>query len=159
MKGDPGVMTGLNEAAEIEASLMLQYALNALDLKRLGLSIADGFKDLHEQAEGFWMDLTAKLLFLEGAPTTAPKAAKSQDTIDGMLGEAMAAELAAIARFTSLCRAAYEVGDMEVFHFYQHLVKWHRTGGNGNKGHIKWLQKQLYQFSKLGETEYIAAKV
>ena len=47
-------------------------------------------------------------------------------------------------------------GDMSNFHFYQHLVKWHREGDDKFKGHVAWLQKQLYQMNKLGENDYIA---
>ena len=45
---------------------------------------------------------------------------------------------------------------MSNFHFYQHLVKWHREGDDKFKGHVAWLQKQLYQLNKLGENGYLA---
>ena len=45
---------------------------------------------------------------------------------------------------------------MSNFHFYQHLMKWHREGDGKFKGHVAWLQKQLYQLKKLGDNDYIA---
>jgi bacterioferritin (cytochrome b1) len=152
-------MAGLQEAINIEASLMLQYAIDWQDTDRLGLSIADGLEKLHEQSEGWWQELTSKLLFLEGAPVAVPAKAATHDTVTDILNDSLAAELAAVDQFTVLCKAAYDAGDLEMFHYYQHLAKWHRSGGNGNKGHISWLQKQLWQLKKLGENDYIASKV
>ena len=43
-------MAGL-EAINLEASMMLQYLLDQRDVKRLGLNLADGLKQLHEQCE------------------------------------------------------------------------------------------------------------
>ena len=73
-----------------------------------------------------------------------------------MLNGAFDAEQAAVARFADLCKQCYEAGDMSNFHFYQHLSKWHREGDDKFKGHVAWLQKQLYQLKKLGENDYIA---
>ena len=73
-----------------------------------------------------------------------------------ILNDAFAAEEAAVARFSDLCKQCYEAGDMSNFHFYQHLTKWHREGDDKFKGHIAWLQKQIGQLKKLGETDYIA---
>jgi bacterioferritin (cytochrome b1) len=156
MKGNPQVTAGLQEAANIEGSMMLQYLLDQRDLKRLGLDLADGLKTLHEQCEDHMKQLTSRLLFLEGAPTYQLKTATTHDSVTEILNDAFAAEQAAVARFTELCKQAYDAGDMSNFHFYQHLVKWHREGDDKFKGHIAWLQKQLYQLNKLGENDYLA---
>ena len=74
MKGNPQVIGGLQEAADIEASLMLQYLLDQRDVKRLGLDLADGLKQLHEQCEDHMKHLVSRLLFLEGAPTIRAEA-------------------------------------------------------------------------------------
>jgi bacterioferritin (cytochrome b1) len=100
--------------------------------------------------------LTSRLLFLEGAPTLDPKPATTHDSISDTLNGAFEAEQAAVARFGELCKQCYEAGDMSNFHFVQHLAKWHREGDDKFKGHIGWLQKQLYQLKKLGENDYIA---
>lgn len=156
MKGSPPVLEGLGEALNIEASLMLQYLLDQRDVKRLGLDLADGLKQLHEQCEDHMKHLASRLLFLEGAPTIEPKPAATHDSVADILNDAFAAEQAAIARFSDLCKQCYEAGDMSNFHFYQHLVKWHREGDDKFKGHVAWLQKQLYQLKKLGENDFIA---
>ena len=156
MKGSPPVMAGLQQAVNIESTLMLQYLLDQRDAKRLGLDLADGLKQLHDQCEEHMRHLVSRLLFLEGAPTIEPKLAATHDSVTEILNEAFAAEQAAIAAFTDLCKQCYEAGDMSNFHFYQHLVKWHREGDNKFKGHVAWLQKQLYQLKKLGENDFIA---
>jgi len=156
MKGNPEVMAGIQNAITIEATMMLQYLLDQRDLKRLGLDLADGFKQLHEQCEDHMKQLTSRLLFLEGAPTLDPKPATTHDSLGDTLNGAFEAEQAAVARFSELCKQCYEAGDMSNFHFVQHLAKWHREGDDKFKGHIGWLQKQLYQFKKLGESDYIA---
>jgi bacterioferritin (cytochrome b1) len=156
MKGNPQVIAGLQEAANLEASLMLQYLLDQRDTKRLGLDLADGLKELYDQCEDHMKHLVSRVLFLEGAPTIEPKSAATHDSVSDILNDAFAAEQAAVARFTDLCKQCYEAGDMSNFHFYQHLAKWHREGDDKFKGHIAWLQKQLYQLKKLGENDYLA---
>jgi bacterioferritin (cytochrome b1) len=156
MKAPPQVLAALQESIDIEATLALQYLLDQRDVKRLGLDLADGLKQMHEQCQDHLKHLTSRLLFLEGAPTITPKPAATHDSITEILNGAFAAETAAIARFSELCKQCYEAGDMSNFHFYQHLVKWHREGDDKFKGHAAWLQKQLYQLKKLGENDFIA---
>ena len=159
MKGDPQVMAGLQEAINLEASLTLQYFLDQRNAKRYGLDIADGLKELSEQSQDHTKHLTSRLLFLDGAPEIAAQPAKSHATVTEILTNALASETAIVARYSSLCKAAYEAGDMEIFHFYQHLAKWHRLGDDKFKGHIAWLQKQLWQLGEFGEKDYEATKV
>ena len=156
MKGNPQVIAGLGDAANVEASLMLQYFLDQRDVKRLGLALADGLKQLKEQCEDHMKCLVSRVLFLEGSPTIEPKPAATHDSVTEILNDAYAAEQAAIARFTDLCKLRYDAGDLSNFHFVQHLVKWHREGDDKFKGHIAWLQKQLYQLKRLGENDFVA---
>ena len=156
MKAPPQVLAGLQESIDLEASLALQYLLDQRDVKRLGLDLADGLKQMHEQCQEHLKRITSRLLFLEGAPTITPKPAATHDSVTEILNDAFAAETAAIARFSELCKQCYDAGDMSNFHFYQHLVKWHREGDDKFKGHAAWLQKQLYQLKKLGENDFIA---
>jgi bacterioferritin (cytochrome b1) len=159
MKGDPKVMAGLQEAINLETSIYLQYFLDACDAQRFGLSIADGLKKLACQSQEFARDLTARLLFLEGSPVVAPDPANTHDNVTAVIVGAISAETAIITRYTQLCRDAWEAGDLSNFHFYQHLDKWHRQGGNDYDGHLSWLQKQQWQLKQLGEKDYIAEKI
>jgi bacterioferritin (cytochrome b1) len=156
MKAPPQVLAALQESVDIEATLALQYLLDQRDVKRLGLNLADGLKQMYDQCQEHLKHLTSRLLFLEGAPTIGPKPAATHDSVTEILNDAFAAEQAAIARFSDFCRQCYDAGDMSNFHFYQHLVKWHREGDDKFSGHVAWLQKQLYQLKKLGENDFIA---
>jgi bacterioferritin (cytochrome b1) len=158
MKGDPKVLAGLQEAINLEMTLMLQYLLDQRNVKRFGLSIADGLKTLHEQCEDYAKDLASAMLFLDGTPAFAPKPAATHATVTSIQTDAMAAEQALVARYSVLCKEAYDAGEIDVFHLYQHLIKWHRRGGNGNEGHLAWLQKQDWQLAEFGEKDYEAVK-
>ena len=158
MKAPPQVLAGLQEAADAELSLSLQYLLDQRNVKRFGLSIADGLKTLHEQCESYAKDLASAMLFFEGAPQFVPKPATTHKTVADIQTDAIAAETAIVSRYSALCKEAYEAGEMDIFHLYQHLIKWHRRGGNGNEGHLAWLQKQNWQLVEFGEKDYEAVK-
>ena len=158
MKAPPQVLAGIQEAINLELSLSLEYLLDQRNVKRFGLSIADGLKALHEQCESYAKDLASLLLFLDGAPQFAPTPAVTHKTVTDIQNDAIAAETAVVARYSALCKEAYEAGEIDVFHLYQHLVKWHRRGGNGNEGHLAWLQKQNWQLLEFGEKDYEAVK-
>jgi len=165
MKGDPKVTAALQEAINIEASLMNQYKLNWRDAKRFGLDLAEGWEKLHTQAEGYMDTLVSRLLFLEGDPAITPAAVKTYASLKEMLSDAQASELAAVARYAEIVKACWDAGDMSNCHYFQHLSKWHREGDEGGSGtisatgHLSWLQKQLWQIGKLGEPAFIAAEV
>ena len=57
MKAPPQVLAGVQEPTNLELSLSLQYLLDQRNVKRFGLSIADGLKTLHEQCESYAKDL------------------------------------------------------------------------------------------------------
>lgn len=158
MKAPPQVLAGLQEACDLEMSQSLQYLLDQRNVKRFGLSIADGLKTLHEQCESYAKDLASAILFLEGAPQFAPRPATTHKTVTEIQTDAIAAETAIVERYSALCKEAYEAGEMDVFHLYQHFIKWHRRGGNGNEGHLAWLQKQSWQLKEFGEPAYEAVK-
>ena len=85
MKGNADVMTGLQEAIGIEGTLMLQYFTDERDVRRLGLDLANGLKQLHDQCEEYLKCLTSRLLFLEGAPVLEPKPAATHNKIGDIL--------------------------------------------------------------------------
>ena len=158
MKAPPQVLAGVQEAIDLELSLSLQYLLDQRNVKRFGLSIAGGLKKLHDQCDAYAKDLATLMLFLDGAPQFAPKPATTHKTVADIQTDAIAAETAIVSRYSALCKEAYEAGEIDVFHLYQHLVKWHRRGGNGNEGHLAWLQKQNWQLLEFGEKDYEAVK-
>jgi bacterioferritin (cytochrome b1) len=161
MEGNPDVKDGLQQLVAALLSLMCQYLLDAINLKRLGLSIGDGLDQLAGQCATDVRDLLKWLYFLEAQPALGT--AKSHATVTQILSDATVAETAFVAAVNQLADAALEAGEMAVFHGLQHLAKFHTIGGDvvgatDRAGHIAWLQKQSWQLREFGEQDYEAVK-
>jgi len=161
MQGDPKVKDGLQHLVAALLGLMCQYLLDAINLKRLGLSIGDGLDQLSGQCATDVKDLVKWLYFLEAQPELGT--AKSHATVGQILADATTAEAAFVAAVNELADTAFEAGEMAVFHGLQHLAKFHTIGGDvigatDRTGHIAWLQKQNWQLREFGEKDYEAVK-
>jgi len=161
MQGDPNLKAGLQRLVAALCDLMCQYMLDAINTKRLGLSIGDGLDQLCGQCATDLKDLVKWLYFLDAQPELA--AAKSHATVGQILTDATTAETAFVATVNELAEAALKAGDIAVFHGLQHLAKFHTIGGGvvgstDRAGHIAWLQKQGWQLREFGEKDYEATK-
>ena len=161
MQGDPNVKAGLQRLVAALLALMSQYLLDAINTKRLGLSVGDGLDKLGEQCTTDLKDLLKWLYFLEAQPELG--SAKSHATVGQILTDATTAETAFVAAVNELADVALKAGDMAVFHGLQHLAKFHTIGGGvigstDRTGHIAWLQKQGWQLREFGEKDYEATK-
>ena len=161
MQGDPNVKAGLQRLVGALLALMSQYLLDAINTKRLGLSIGDGLDKLGGQCAADLKDLVKWLYFLEAQPEIG--SAKSHATVAQVLTDASTAETAFVAAVNELADVALKAGDMAVFHGLQHLAKFHTIGGGvvgstDRAGHIAWLQKQDWQLREFGEKDYEATK-
>ena len=161
MQGDPNVKAGLQRLVAALLALMSQYLLDAINTKRLGLSIGDGLDQLAGQCLSDLKDLVQWLYFLEAQPEIG--AAKSHPTVGQILTDATSAEGDFVAAVNELADVALNAGDLAVFHGLQHLAKFHTIGGSvigstDRTGHIAWLQKQGWQLREFGEKDYEAVK-
>ena len=69
-------------------------------------------------------------------------------------------ELGFDAKCWTWIQLAEAEGDGTMFHWFQHLSKWHTTGGNEyDIGPVSWLKKQLWQINKIGLQQYLASQV
>jgi len=159
VKGNPEVLLCLQDSLTSEMTLHLQYELEGWDLGRLGIDTKEGFGKLAEQSETFAHELSRRILFLEGQPVLDPTATTSYGSITERLNAAVAAELKIVQDYADYTKKAYDAGDMSNFHYFQHLSKWHREGDDKFKGHIAWIQKELWQVGRLGETAYVAEQI
>jgi len=162
MQGDAGVRDGLQRLAASLLDLGCQYMLDAINTKRLGLSIADGLDQLAGQCFSDAKDLVRWIYFLDGQPTMG--SARSRPTVSQIVGDSLAAEGVFLNAVNQLAEQARVAGDMSVFHGLQHLAKWHSIGGGvlgatDRTGHIAWLQKQDWQLREFGEKDYEETKV
>ena len=161
MQGDPNVKAGLQRLVAALCDLMCQYMLDAINTKRLGLSLGDGLDKLSDQCATDLKDLVKWLYFLDAQPEIG--SAKSHATVAQILTDATVAETVFVTSASELADVALKAGDMAVFHGLQHLAKFHTMGGGvvgstDRTGHIAWLQKQGWQLREFGEKDYEATK-
>jgi len=149
MKGNSKVLSALQEAINLEASLAAAYCLNGQALKHtIGIKVAGELKSLGKQSKCYKKMLVKQLLFLEGTPEVAPDTAVVEDSISAMLDDLLKMENDTLARYTEFTKICYDADDMPNFHLFQHLCKFHSTGGNGNEGHLDYLSHEIRQLAK-----------
>ena len=151
------VITGFQQAINLEWQLALQYHLCNCQLKALGLSVAGQVSKLGAQCQDFVSCLVTRIMFLGGDWGYEPKSVETYPTITAGFETIRDMELAIVTLYQQVCKDAWEANDLNNFHFVQHLVKWHETGGNDRSGHLSWLKQQLRQIDEIGgEKVYIA---
>ena len=159
MKVDPQLLANLQQIINLEWALAQQYLLDWKNCKRYGLAdLAEVLKTMHEQSEDHASGLVSALYFREGAPAIAAAPAAAHNTVAGIIADAFKAEQAIVARYAELTKQAFELNDIALFHYYQHISKWHCQGGNDYKGHLAMLQREAWQLKEFGETDYEEVK-
>jgi len=156
MKGDAKVMVALQAAIALEGTLAAMYCINSIDQKRLGLHTGGELHEFASQCKEYRQDMVRRLFFLEGDPELSMEPAKAPDTIKAALEALLAKELAAISQYQAAVKLCWEAGDMSNFHWFQHMTKWHEIGDDKYKGHVAYLQKEIWQMEQLGEADYVA---
>jgi bacterioferritin (cytochrome b1) len=160
MKGDPGVIATLQDALNKEASLAAMYYLNGKHLKHgLGVKTGKELMDLGKQCCSYKNKLLKRLFFLEATPEIAPDIAMLASDIPVTFDECVALEQNILGVYASLVRTAYDVNCMDVFHFAQHMCKWHTVGQGDFVGHLKYLEHEKTQLAALGLDGYIQAHI
>lgn len=160
MVTNTAVQGAMQEALSDLLNLSARYHLYFKDITRFGLSIADDLHKLGEQAESHANELTSRLFLYDGQPEYSVDEITPAASVDGILNEMLAAELALDAKCTTWVKACWDAGDMTMFHWFQHLAKWHVTGGNEYEiGPVSWLKRQLWQIKTVGLNAYIASQV
>ena len=160
MKGDPKVLAALQAAINLEASVSAAYLLNGKILHQdLAIKTGKELKELGEQACKFKKMLIKHLRFLDGSPDVDADVASLGDNVEQVLTELLKAEMDIVAQYTDFTVTCWAAKDMENFHLFQHLIRWHRAGHSQYRGHIMYLEHELKQIEKLGETDYIASHI
>ena len=155
MQGNDKVIAALQAAMNAEATLAEVYKLNGRALcKKLGLKTGKELKELGCQCRGYMKKIAKRLelfeVFPEVEPATATVGKTTTETIDDLIGM----ELAAVKQYTQDVVACWNAKDMDCFHFFQHMCKWHTVGENGNVGHLNYLQHERRQLTEFGEKDY-----
>jgi bacterioferritin (cytochrome b1) len=160
MVTNEAIQGAMQEALTALLALSARYHLYYKDINRFGLSIAEDLHKLGEQAESHANEITKRLFLYNGEPEYAVELIEPAEKIDDMLNEMLAAELALDLKCFQWIKVCWEQGDGTMFHWFQHLSKWHVTGGNEYAiGPVSWLKKQLWQIKTVGLNAYIASQV
>ena len=160
MKGSPDVITSLQEAVNMEASLAEVYGLNGAALKKgLGVKTGSELKGLGKQCKCYKKKLMKSLFLYDVAIEVAPDIATIAADIPTTLSELLSLEMDIITHYTDMMEIAWAAKDADVFHLAQHLVLRHKVGDRDFDGHVRYLEHEQKQLAALGLVNYITAHV
>lgn len=153
MKGDKKVIAGLQAALALEATLQLQYHADARMLKAMGLkSLAHTASDYGEETEGFLDKLMKRLVLFQSSIAFSPDAVEDRSDVAELLAGEMALEMGIVDPYEQQVEVARLAYDDTTRNLYEHLLKWHQ-------GHIATLEREQALLEKLGEQEYVSARI
>ena len=157
---DAEVLVSLQEAIDALNGLSARYHLYAADLRRFGLDVHKGLDCLGEQCEAHVKKCVKLCFILDGQPVfnSVPRVVPAAD-VTAMMEDLRTQEQSLLDKTATWTQVCWTANEMTTFHFFQHLAKWHLKGGNGYKGHMAWIRKQLWQISAIGPQDYIASQV
>ena len=154
MKGDPQVIEHLNRALYNELTAINQYFLHARMLKHWGL------KELaeHEYAESIDEmkhadKLAERILFLDGLPNfQALGKLRIGEAPREVLQCDLALELEALPTLRAAIAHCETVGDSVSRKLFTDIL-------DSEEEHIDWLETQLALIERIGEANYLLAKI
>ena len=154
MKGDPQVIEHLNRALYNELTAINQYFLHARMLKHWGL------KELaeHEYAESIDEmkhadKLAERILFLDGLPNfQALGKLRIGEAPREVLQCDLALELEALPTLRAAIAHCEAVGDAVTRKLFTDIL-------DSEEEHIDWLETQLALMARIGEPNYLLAKI
>ena len=154
MKGDAGVIQYLNKALYNELTAINQYFLHAKMLKNWGLKeLAD-----HEYKESIDEmkhadKLSERILFLDGLPNfQALGKLRIGENPRELLACDLALELEAVPDLKAAIAHCESVGDYVSRQLFADILE-------SEEEHIDWIETQLALIERLGEQNYLQAKL
>lgn len=164
MQGNTEVKAGLEQLINALCCLMAQYMLDAINMKRLGLSIGGDLCALRDQCEEDMTDFIRWLYFYEGSPEIGmTQPAKSHTAVPDIINDAGLAETAFVQLAAQVAKTCVANSDFAVLHAVEHAIKFHTIGAalgsTARMGHLAWLQKQGWQLKEFGQVDYEETKV
>lgn len=153
MTGSPAVIASLRAAQDLEATLSLQYGLDASCLEDMGLKkLAKRADRYSDEAEDYLDKITDRILFLEGDPSFNSANIKAQLSITDLLRNELDMEMLIVDPYEGSIQIAVAARDDTTRNLFEHLLKWHQK-------HIDWIEEQLTLIDALGEVVFIAQKI
>lgn len=151
MKGNPKLLTTLNELLADELTAISQYMVHS--------EMCDnwGFGRLHKAIEGQAMDemhhaewLIQRIIFLEGSPVVSKlNPMKVGASVTDMIGNDQEAEMGAVKAYNAGIRTAREVEDQGTAELLTKILTM-------EEGHVDWAEEQRDQIGQMGLQNYLA---
>jgi bacterioferritin len=154
MKGNPKVISHLNQALTEELTAINQYFLHAEMCENWHYGyLADHIKkesiDEMKHAEA----LIERILFLDGTPhMTETLEIHVGANVREQLESDLKLEIEACAMYNEAVKVAREEGDDASRDLFARLLK-------DEEGHVDWLEAQLHQIKELGYERYLSQQV
>ncbi|MES1258434.1 MAG: bacterioferritin [Acidobacteriota bacterium] len=154
MRGNPKVITALNEALKEELTAINQYFLHAemcenWKYEKLATHIRKESIDEMKHAEA----LIERILFLDGTPNlTEPMQLSVGSNVKAQLESDLKLEIAAVEMYNRFVRLARDENDNASRELFERLLK-------DEEGHVDWLEAQVYQIGELGYERYLSQQI
>lgn len=154
MKGNPKVITALNEALKEELSAISQYFLHAEMCEnwhygKLGDYIRKQSIDEMKHAEV----LIERILFLDGVPKMNELMHLNiGETVKEQLESDLKLEVNAVGMYNRFVATAREEGDNASRELFERLLK-------DEEAHVDWLEAQMHQIKEIGYERYLSQQI
>ncbi len=153
MRGNPTVITKLNEALREELTAINQYFVHAemchnWGYHRLGNAVRKQSIGEMKHAE----ELMERIIFLDGMPSMQPLALTVGHDVQKQIQNDLDLELKAVTMYNDAIRVARESGDNTSRELFERLLK-------DEEAHVDFLEMQLHQIQQLGYERYLAQQI
>ncbi len=153
MRGNPDVITRLNEALREELTAINQYFVHAemchnWGYHRLGNYIKKQSIGEMKHAE----ELLERVLFLDGTPSMAPLPLTIGADVRTQLNNDLALELKAVVMYNESIKIARDAGDNASSELFERLLK-------DEEEHVDFLEAQVHQVKEIGYERYLAQQI
>jgi bacterioferritin len=154
VKGNPKVISALNELLRLELGAVNQYVAHSRMCANWGYErLAKRFRDISldemKDAEG----IIDRILFLEGVPDMRqPEGIAVGKTVTEQYRAALESERRAIELLSSGVAAALEAGDQASREFFASRLP-------EEEAHVDWLETQLSLIEEVGEPNYLSQQL
>ncbi len=154
MKGDPKILTMLNEALKAELTAINQYFLHAEMCENWGYSKLAGLirKESIEEM-GHAEKLIERILYLDGAPNMTELSKISVGTnVEKQMRNDLQLEYDAVKRLNQFVPAARDLKDEGSRDLLEDILE-------DEEEHIDWLEAQLHAIGEVGLQNYLAQQI
>jgi bacterioferritin len=154
MKGNPKVISALQEALREELTAINQYFLHAemcenWHYSKLGDFIKKQSIDEMKHAE----ELIERILFLDGTPSlTEPMRLTIGKDVRSQLQSDLQLELSAVTLYNKAVKTSQEQGDNASRELFERLLR-------DEEKHVDWLEAQLHQIEEIGYERYLSQQI